>query len=106
MRVLKVSKVIPSVSRFIEKTILLLLLSLSALSDSISGQNLADLTRPISVRWFFRTESATNITPAADDERTYLALTNGSIVSLRLTDGGLSWKSDMGGAISAAPAVD
>jgi outer membrane protein assembly factor BamB len=44
--------------------------------------------------------------PAADQERAYMALGNGSIASVRLSDGGLIWRSDIGGAISASPAVD
>src|SRR5690349_5993226 len=86
--------------------ILLLLTPSLGLSDPTSGQNLADLTRPVYVRWHFRTEAATNLTPAADSERAYVPLGNGSIVSVRLSDGGLVWKSDIGGALSASPAVD
>src|SRR5215210_4853460 len=83
------------------------LLTLSLiLSDSAAGQNLADLTRPVYVRWRFKAEAVTNLTPAADNERVYVPLGNGSIVSVRLADGGLIWKSDIGGALSASPAVD
>ncbi|MFL6254223.1 MAG: PQQ-binding-like beta-propeller repeat protein [Pyrinomonadaceae bacterium] len=88
------------------KTLLLLTLSLSLLSDSPAGQDLADLARPVYVRWLFKVEGVTNLTPAADNERAYMALSNGSIVSVRLSDGGLSWKSEVGGALSASPAVD
>lgn len=35
-----------------------------------------------------------------------MPLGNGSIVSVRLTDGGLIWRSDVGGVLSASPAVD
>jgi outer membrane protein assembly factor BamB len=84
----------------------LILTSLSALSDASAGQNFADLTRPVYVRWLFKAEAVTNLTPAADNERAYLPLGNGSIVSVRLSDGGLAWKSDIGGALSASPAVD
>jgi outer membrane protein assembly factor BamB len=35
-----------------------------------------------------------------------MPLGNGSIVSVRLSDGGLIWRSDIGGAVSASPAVD
>ena len=106
MRVRISSGIIQSRLKPLAKTLILLTLSLPALSDSASGQNLADLTRPVYVRWLFKTESATNLTPAADNERAYMPLGNGSIVSVRLSDGGLVWRSDMGGALSASPAVD
>ena len=85
---------------------LLFLTLLLALSDSAAGQNLADLTRPVYVRWLFKVEAVTGLTPAADNERAYVPLGNGSIVSVRLADGGLVWKSDIGGTLSASPAVD
>ena len=106
MRVRTPSRIIQSCLKSFSKTLLLLTISLSALSDSTSGQSLADLTRPVYVRWLFKTESATNLTPAADNERAYMPLGNGAIVSVRLSDGGLVWRSDVGGALSASPAVD
>jgi outer membrane protein assembly factor BamB len=86
--------------------LLLLPLSSAFLSDPAAGQSFADLTRPVYVRWLFKTEGVTNLTPAADSERAYLPLSNGSIVSLRLSDGALIWRSDIGGALSASPAAD
>lgn len=67
---------------------------------------MADLTRPVHVRWLFKTDVVTSLTPAADNERAYMPLGNGSIVSVRLSDGGLVWRSDIGGALSASPTVD
>lgn len=88
------------------KTLVLLALSLLALSDPSVGQNVADLSQPFHVSWVFKTDGVTNFAPAADDERAYLPLSNGSIVCLRLSDGILVWRSDVGGALSAPPAVD
>ena len=85
---------------------MVLALLLVTLSDSTAGQNLADLTRPVYVRWLFKAEDVTNLTPAADNERAYLPLSNGAVAAVRLSDGGLAWKSDIGGALSASPAVD
>lgn len=82
------------------------LLCLTVLSDPSSGQTFADLTRPVNVRWLFKTDGVTNLTPAADGERAYMPLSNGSIVSVRLSDGVLIWKSDIGGTLSASPAAD
>jgi outer membrane protein assembly factor BamB len=107
MRAQKTFRVIQStVKIFAQSALLLLALPLAALSDPPVGQNLADLARPVYVRWLFKAEGVTNYTPAADNERVYLPLGNGSVISLRLTDGGLVWKSDIGGALSASPAVD
>jgi outer membrane protein assembly factor BamB len=72
----------------------------------VSGQDLTDLTRPVYVKWYYKTDGATNLTSAADMEKAYLPLSNGSVISVRLSDGGLSWKSEIGGVISASPAVD
>ncbi len=77
-----------------------------ALSDAQPGRHFADLTRPVYTRWLYRTEGVMNLTPAADKERAYMPLSNGSVVSVRLSDGGLVWRSDVGGSLSAAPAVD
>jgi outer membrane protein assembly factor BamB len=91
---------------FMMRVLLLTTASHIMLSDSAAGQRLANFARPVSVRWLFKAEDVTNFTPAADNERAYLPLGNGSIVSVRLPDGGLVWKSDIGGVISASPAVD
>lgn len=77
-----------------------------ALSDPTTARNVADLTRPLYARWIFKTEAVTNLTPAADNERAYMPLGSGSIVSVRLSDGGLVWRSDVGGALSASLSVD
>lgn len=71
-----------------------------------SAQGLTDLSKPIYVRWTYKTEGVTNLTPAADGERIYLPLSNGSVVAVWLADGQLSWKSEVGGVISASPVAD
>ena len=70
------------------------------------GQGSADLSKPIYVRWAYKTEAVTNLTPAVDGERIYVPLTDGSIISVWLADGKLSWKSEIGGIISASPVAD
>ena len=70
------------------------------------AQGSADLSKPIYVKWIYKTEGVTNLTPAFDDERIYLPLTDGSLVSVWLADGRLSWRSEFGGMISASPAAD
>src|SRR5687768_11412983 len=71
-----------------------------------AGQGLADLSKPIYVRWAYKTDSLTNLTPGVDSERIYLPLTNGSIISVSLANGKLSWRSEIGGVISASPVAD
>ncbi|MDT5158050.1 MAG: hypothetical protein QOH51_2407 [Acidobacteriota bacterium] len=72
----------------------------------LSGQDLANLSRPIYIKWHVKIDDLTNLTPAVDRERIYLPLGGGTILSLWLVDGGLSWKSDIGGSISASPTAD
>jgi outer membrane protein assembly factor BamB len=106
MRVQTASGISRSSFKIFLEILIFLTLLLLTLSDAASGQDLADLTRPVYVRWLFKAEAVTNLTPAADNERAYVPLGNGSIVSVRLSDGGLVWKSEVGGTLSASPAVD
>src|SRR5215204_922416 len=92
--------------KIVARRLFLLMLLLSPLSDASARQSVADLTRPVQVRWHYKTDGVTNLTPAADNERAYMPLGNGSIISIRLSDGGLIWRSDIGGVVSASPAVD
>lgn len=70
------------------------------------GQGLTDPSKPIFAKWSYKTDDVTNLTPAIDAEKVYLPLDNGALVSLRLSDGGLSWKSEIGGVFSASPVAD
>lgn len=88
------------------KYITLTLILAAVLSNPTIGQSLADLSRPIYVRWLFEAVEVTNFTPAADTERVYMPLSNGTVVAVRLSDGALIWRSDVGGALSASPAAD
>ena len=95
-----------SLIRTVLKYFTLVLLFALALSDPASGQSLTDLSRPVYVRWLFKPDGVTNLTPAADAERVYMPLNNGAVVSVQLSDGALLWRSDIGGALSASPAAD
>jgi outer membrane protein assembly factor BamB len=46
------------------------------------------------------------LTPASDDERIYLPLAGGTLVSLVARTGQLNWRSEMGGELSASPVAD
>jgi outer membrane protein assembly factor BamB len=65
-----------------------------------------NLSRPIYAKWQFKTEGITNLTPAIDGEKVYIPLDKGTILGVWLSDGGLAWKSDIGGSISASPVAD
>ncbi len=74
-----------------------------------SGQVTAsklNLSQPLTIAWRYDSKSTINLTPANDNERVYLPLAGGQIVSLKATDGQLNWRSEMGGELSASPAAD
>jgi outer membrane protein assembly factor BamB len=85
-------------------------------SLSISGQVLkaastpiadkVSLSQPLTVRWRYVTNATLNLTPASDNERIYLPLAAGLIVSLNASDGHLYWRSEIGGEFTASPAAD
>jgi len=64
------------------------------------------LSQPLTVRWRYDSNLTLNLTPAFDEERIYLPLAGGTIVSLRARDGQLNWRSEMGGELSASPVAD
>lgn len=65
-----------------------------------------DLTQPLTVRWRYESTLTLNLTPAVADERVYLPLAGGTIVSLMGATGQLNWRSEMGGELSASPVAD
>ena len=64
------------------------------------------LSQPLTIRWRYDSNLTLNLTPAFDQERIYLPLAGGTIVSLRARDGQLNWRSEMGGELSASPVAD
>src|ERR1051326_8519997 len=64
------------------------------------------LSQPLTVRWRYESNVTLNLTPAFDNERVYLPLAGGTIVALKASDGQLSWRSEMGGELSASPVAD
>ena len=64
------------------------------------------LSQPLTISWRYDTPSTVNLTPAFDDERVYLPLAGGVIVSLQAANGQLNWRSEMGGELSASPVAD
>ncbi len=70
-----------------------------------AGTQLA-LSQPLTIRWRYDSNLTLNLTPAFDQERIYLPLAGGTIVSLRAQDGQLNWRSEIGGELSASPVAD
>ena len=66
----------------------------------------AVLSQPMTVGWRYDSSLTLNLTPASDEERLYLPLAGGIIVSLNGADGQLNWRSEMGGELSASPVAD
>jgi outer membrane protein assembly factor BamB len=66
----------------------------------------AVLSQPMTVGWRYDSDQTLNLTPASDEERLYLPLASGIIVSLKADNGQLNWRSDMGGELSASPVAD
>ena len=65
-----------------------------------------DFSQPLTISWRYESNSTLNLTPAFDDERIYLPLAGGTIVSLMGASGQLNWRSEMGGELSASPIAD
>ncbi len=64
------------------------------------------LGEPLVLSWRYDTPATINLTPAYDDERVYLPLAGGVIVSLQAKNGQLNWRSEMGGELSASPVAN
>lgn len=65
-----------------------------------------DFSQPLTLSWRYQSNLTLNLTPAFDDERIYLPLAGGTIVSLVGANGQLNWRSEMGGELSASPVAD
>lgn len=71
-----------------------------------ASNNTVDLTQPLTLSWRHDSNLTLNLTPASDEERVYLPLAGGTIVSLIAATGQLNWRSEMGGELSASPVAD
>src|SRR5215203_5871474 len=89
--------------KFVRSAALLLLLCLIP-TFGVNADVL--LSQPLTVRWRYESTVTLNLTPAFDNERIYLPLAGGTIVSLNAKDGQLFWRSEMGGQLSASPVAD
>jgi outer membrane protein assembly factor BamB len=74
-------------------------------ADSRSS-NTVDLSQPLTINWRYESNLTLNLTPASDEDRVYLPLAGGTIVSVMAATGQLNWRSEMGGELSASPVAD
>ena len=74
--------------------------------DIVGASTRIALSLPLTVRWRYESNLTLNLTPAFDEQRIYLPLAGGTIVSLKASDGQLYWRSEMGGELSASPVAD
>jgi len=90
--------------------IFMLPVSLAQTIDKINAHLIAgdgvDFSQPLTISWRYESNSTLNLTPAFDDERIYLPLAGGTIVSLMGASGQLNWRSEVGGELSASPIAD
>lgn len=98
-------------SHYLSKYLLLFLLSLTAILPQNTGYaarvaTKVALSQPLTVRWRYDANSTLSLTPASNEERIYLPLAGGTVVSLGARDGQLFWRSEIGGELSASPAAD
>lgn len=65
-----------------------------------------DLSQPLTQNWRYESNLTLNLTPAGEEERVYVPLAGGTIISLIAATGQLNWRSEMGGELSASPVAD
>ena len=77
-----------------------------AVDDQTKLSKEVSLSEPLTIGWRYDTPATLNLTPAFDDERVYLPLAEGVVVSLQGATGQLNWRAEMGGELSASPVAD
>lgn len=58
------------------------------------------------MRWHYPSSSLSSTSPVSDFETAYLPLTGGEIVALRIKDGQLMWKTDVGGEVAIESSIN
>lgn len=64
------------------------------------------LANPLVSRWEYGTDQTLNLTPSVREGAVYMPLAAGNLIALRLSDGKLEWRAEVGGDITASPAAD
>ncbi len=65
-----------------------------------------DLQQPLTLSWRYTSSLTLNLTPASNEERVYVPLSGGTMISLMAATGQLIWRSEIGGELSASPVAD
>jgi outer membrane protein assembly factor BamB len=87
----------------------LLLITLSGIYTkvlSLPSLDQISLSRPLTVLWKYSSTRLLNLTPAVTNERVYIPLTTGRLISLKASNGELLWSTELGGEISSSPVAD
>jgi outer membrane protein assembly factor BamB len=72
----------------------------AAVSEQLS------FSKPLVYKWQYETREIINLTPEIHGDFIFVPLSNGNLISLRLHEGNLVWKSEIGGEITASPLAD
>src|SRR5207247_1873532 len=75
-------------------------------SAHVKSNEAVDFSQPLTHHWRYESSQTLNLTPAVDDQRIYVPLAGGTVVSLVGATGLLNWRSEMGGELSASPVAD
>jgi len=89
--------------------VLLLFLIISVVTSSGRGtpQNTQPaLSQPLTISWRYQSDRMSNLTPATDGRNVYVPQTGGAVVAVDAERGQLHWRAEVGGELSASPAID
>ena len=96
---------LPSVRSFCAALALVVLASTPGFAQPAPAAPLA-FSQPLTVKWRYTSDQATNFTPATDGKSLYVPLSGGAMIALNATDGRLLWRAEAGGEFSATPCAD
>ena len=63
-------------------------------------------SKPLVFKWQYETREIVDLTPEIHGDFIFVPLSKGNLISLRLHEGNLVWKSEVGGEITASPLAD
>ena len=72
----------------------------AAVSEQLS------FSKPLVFKWQYETREIIDLTPEIHGDFIFVPLSKGNLLSLRLQEGNLVWKSEIGGEVTASPLAD
>jgi len=72
----------------------------AAVSEQLS------FSKPLVFKWQYETREIIDLTPEIHGDFIFVPLSKGNLLSLRLQEGNLVWKSEIGGEVTASPSAD